>query len=177
MDIHSADRSRRSIRLKNYDYAQPGAYFITICTQGRECLFGEVENGQMELNDVGRMIDRWWQELREKFPSTSSGGYVVMPNHIHGIIDIEKKTVSETDQGAHPGAPLPTIIQWFKTMTTNDYIRGVKRGSFQPFVGRLWQRNYYEHIIRNERELGSIRRYISQNPAKWHLDSENPSLT
>ena len=149
-------------------------------------MFGDVVAGEMELSDAGRMIIRWWKELPGKFPSTSSDCYVVMPNHFHGIIDIDiqergpsigERGPSIGDQGAHAGAPLPTIVQWFKTMTTNEYIRGVKSGAFQPFEGRLWQRNYYEHVIRSEDEWDSIRLYICQNPANWHLDGENPSLT
>ena len=176
MNIHWTDRSRSSIRLKNYDYSQPGAYFVTICTQNRSCLFGEINEGELLLADPGRMIAMWWLELSSKFPTASLDSYVVMPNHIHGIICTDNEMDSITGQGAHAGAPLPTVIQWFKTMTTNAYIRGVKSGSFPPFEGKLWQRNYYEHVIRNERELKSIRLYISQNPAKWHLDRENPSL-
>ncbi len=174
MNIQSTDRSRRSIRLKNYDYAKAGAYFVTICTQNRSCLFGEINDGELLLADPGRMIGMWWLELSSKFPTASLDSYVVMPNHIHGIVSIEQKADCMTDQGAPACAPLPTVIQWFKTMTTNEYIRGVKSGSFPPFEGKLWQRNYFEHIIRNEKELDLIRLYISQNPAKWHLDRENP---
>ena len=177
MNIHSNERRRRSIRLKNYDYAQAGAYFVTICAQGRECLMGEVQDGEMLLNDAGRMVAEWWLELPSKFPAVSLDSYVLMPNHLHGILCVEQNVDCITAQGAHAGAPLPRLIQWFKTMTTNAYIRGVKRGAFQPFERRLWQRNYYEHVIRNEGQLDSIRLYISQNPAKWHLDRENPAFT
>ena len=176
MNIHTSDRSRLSLRLIGYDYGQPGAYFVTVCTQGRECLFGDVADGEMQPNDAGRMVTKWWLELARKFPSVSVEYYVVMPNHVHGIIDIDSKTACMTDQGAHVGAPLPKIIQWFKTMTPNEYIRGVKNGAFPPFAGKIWQRNYYERIIRNAKELDSARLYISQNPAKWHLDRENPSF-
>ena len=174
MNINSADLSRHSLSLKNYDYTQTGAYFVTICTQGRECLFGEVMDDEMQLNEAGRMVARWWSELTSKFPTVSLDSYVLMPNHLHGIVGIGQKGDSMTDQGAHAGAPLPTMVQWFKTMTTNEYIRGVKDGSFPQFERKLWQRNYYEHVVRNEDELNSIRQYISQNPAEWHLDRENP---
>lgn len=172
---------RRSIRLRDYDYTQAGAYFVTICTQGRVCLFGAVVDGEMELNDAGRMVGRWWGELMTKFPSVALDDCVVMPNHVHGIVIIvgadlgvcPDTPVAEA-KGAHTGAPLPRIVQWFKTMTTNEYIRGVKQRGWAPFHGRLWQRNYYEHVIRSEDGLDRIRQYILDNPAKWPEDSDNP---
>jgi REP element-mobilizing transposase RayT len=315
---------RRSIRLRGYDYRAVGAYFITIVAQDRACLFGEVVEGAMRLNDAGRMVERWWLELNRRFPHVSTDAYVVMPNHFHGIVVIHSRppdTTTTPDStgahgggahggdahdggahdggipdvgadlrvcpdsggahdvgadlrvcpdsggarlgadlrvcpdsggahdvgadlrvcpdsggahdvgadlrvcpdsggahgvgadlrvcpdsggahgvgadlrvcpdsggahdvgadlrvcpdsgGAHIGAPLPTIVQWFKTMTTNEYIRMVKHAGWTPFQGRLWQRNYYEHIIRNERALERIRDYILTNPLHWHLDREN----
>ena len=110
-----------------------------------------------------------------------------MPNHCHGIVVIPvgadlrvgpgSKGARTTHQGTHAGAPLPTVIQWFKTMTTNDYIRGVKAVSWPSFNGRLWQRNYYEHIIRDEDSLNRIRQYIVDNSARWAFDRENPAAT
>jgi len=176
---------RRSIRLQDYDYAQAGAYFVTICVQDRQCLLGCIANDVVCLNDAGQMIARWRQELAHKFPSVELDAYVIMPNHIHGIII----TIADADVGfdtqvglggahagvgAHAGAPLPQIVQWFKTMTTNEYIRGVKEKSWLPFPGRLWQRNYYEHVVRSDQDLQRIRRYIEENPLKWALDTENP---
>src|SRR6266542_4432459 len=129
-DIHH----RRSIRLRNYDYSLPGAYFLTVCTEDRACLFGNVADDTMRLNDAGRMIEQWWFELNRKFPTVETDEFVVMPNHCHGIVVIPvgadlrvgpgSKGARTAHQGAHAGAPLPTVIQWFKTMTTNDYIRG-----------------------------------------------------
>jgi putative transposase len=194
---------RRSIRLPGYDYARAGAYFVTIVTQDRQCLFGPIQNGQMRLNDAGQMVHRWWAELRNKFPHVIPDTRIVMPNHFHGIIVITDEPVGADlrvcpddlrvcpddgpdepvradlrvcpdDQGAHTGAPLPEIVQWFKTMTTNEYIRGVKTLGWIPFRGRLWQRNYYEHIIRNETSLQRIARYILDNPGQWATDAENP---
>lgn len=189
---------RRSIRLKGYDYAQPGAYFVTIVTQDRACLFGDVVDGQMRLNDAGHMVKRWWDELNRKFPHVQTDAFVVMPNHVHGIIVIEPvgadprvcpdasgahagapqqsgaHTGAPQQSGAHAGAPLPEIVQWFKTMTTNEYIRHVRNDRWTPFPGRLWQRNYYEHIIRNDESLDHIRKYIADNPLRWHLDRDNP---
>ncbi len=174
MNIHSNDHHRRSIRLKNYNYAKSGAYFVTICAQNRTCLFGDVKDGEMLLNDAGRMVAKWWLELAVKLPTVTLDSFVAMPNHIHGIIGIEIERDVYRDQGAHAGAPLPTMIQWFKTMTTNEYIRGVKTGDYRPFDRRVWQRNYYEQIVRNETELDTIRYYIANNPLKWGQDELNP---
>jgi len=171
------------MRLRGYDYAQAGAYFVTIVTRDRVCLFGEMVNGEMRLNDGGRMIEQWWFELNRKFSTVETDEFVVMPNHFHGIVVIAGVTVGAdprvgpNSEGAHAGAPLPTIIQWFKTMTTNEYMRGVKTRSWTPFAGRLWQRNYYEHIVRCENELTRIREYIANNPLQWEMDRENPSRT
>jgi len=176
--LKSAERHRRSIRLQGYDYSQAGAYFITICVQQRECLFGEIIGDEMWLNDAGRMVERWWAELGNKFPSVETDEYVVMPNHFHGIVVIVRADlcVRPYSKGTHAGMSLPEIVQWFKTMTTNEYIRGVKQHGWIPFPVQLWQRNYYERIIRNEEELCRIRQYIADNPAQWVHDRENPRI-
>ena len=174
---------RRSVRLQGYDYAQAGAYFITVCTQNRQCLFGVLKDGEVILSVAGQMIFRWWTELNRRFPSVETAEFVVMPNHIHGIVvisvgaDLCVGPGSNGGQCAHAGAPLARIVQWFKTMTTNEYIRGVKDKSLPPFSGRLWQRNYYEHVIRSEQSLSRIRQYVADNPARWDFDRENPSAT
>ena len=171
---------RRSIRLKGYDYSQAGAYFVTICTQDRECLFGEIVDGKMVLNDAGRMICRWYSELENKYPDIRCDEFICMPNHIHFVIinvgaDLCVRPCVETSKtGEHAGSPLRTVVQWFKTMTTNEYIRGVKQHGWTPFSGKLWQRNYYEHIVRNEHEMNRIREYIVNNPLKWETDQDNP---
>ncbi len=179
---------RRSIRLRGYDYSQAGAYFVTICTQNRFCLFGEVLDGEMQPNDAGRMIEKWWLEMNCRFPTVETDEYIVMPNHFHGIVVIVRADPRASPDvigvddgccdngGAHIGASLPSLIQWFKTMTTNEYIRRVKISGWPPFAGKLWQRNYYEHIIRDEESLNRIRAYIGNNPLQWELDRENPNL-
>ena len=172
---------RRSIRLKEYDYTQPGAYFVTICTQNRLFLFGDVVEGRMLLNDAGLMVQTVWEGLPRRFPNVQLDAYVVMPNHFHAIVIIVDvhPPVGAPLVGAQKGAgtrPAPTlgyIVGAFKSMTTNEYIRGVRQFRWTPFPGRLWQRNYYEHIIRNEGELNRIRGYIVNNPPRWHLDREN----
>jgi putative transposase len=181
---------RRAIRLRDYDYEQAGAYFVTICTQERACLFGVIQDDKVCLNDAGRTIEKWWFELNRKFPMVETDEFVVMPNHFHGVViitdvpvgaDLRVGPVPEgehpTQQGAHAGAPLQAVIQWFKTMTTNEYIRGVKTASWPSFNGRLWQRNYYEHVIRDDQSLNRIRQYIVDNPARWEFDRENPTAT
>ncbi|MGQ0602344.1 MAG: transposase [Anaerolineales bacterium] len=195
---------RRPIRLKGYDYARAGAYFVTIVTQARAGVLGAVVAGEMQLNDAGRMIEQWWWELNRKFPTVDTDEFVVMPNHIHGIIvitppdtadagarddvganDVGAGTVGAdlrvgpqaSDRGEHVGSPPPTIVQWYKTMTTNAYIRGVKISGWPPFPGKLWQRNYYEHIVRDDADLNRIRRYITENPLRWATDTVNPKTT
>lgn len=182
----SNKRYRRSIRLKNYDYTSPVAYFVTICIQGRLCLLGHVENGKMVVNDAGKMVEFWWAELIKKFPTVQVDSHMVMPNHFHGIVVLvgadlrvcpneeHRREIEKSTTGAHTGALLPKIVQWFKTMTTNAYIQGFKQSGWPSFSGKLWQRNYYEHIIRNDREWNAIREYIQNNPLNWSLDEENP---
>ena len=186
-DIHQ----RRSIRLREFDYAREGAYFVTVCAQGRECLFGEVVAGLLAQNESGGMIAAWWRKIPEKFGNARLDEYVVMPDHFHGIIRIvgadpcvrPEFDLGVGNQGAHMGAPLPTIVQWFKTMTTNAYIHGVHNNQWPPFSGRLWQRNYYEHILRDDNELQQLRDYVAGNPGRWGVangcpeNMENPGQT
>jgi len=182
-----AEHSRRPIRLQGYDYSRVGPYFVTICVQNRECLLGDIVDDEMRLNDAGRMVARWWVELGNKFPSVETELYVVMPNHFHGIIvivgaDLCVRPISADPRvrpdriGTYAGVPLPEIVQWFKTMTTNEYIRSVKSLGWPPFTAQLWQRNYYERVIRNEKELRRVRQYIADNPAQWAHDRENPRM-
>lgn len=283
---------RRSIRLKGYDYAQAGRYFVTFCVKDREHFFGEIINDEMHLNDAGIMIEKWYLELENKFPKIQCHEYIVMPNHFHAIIQIvdilgnhtisnetnnlnspnmfdmgrgepmcspetsnepnnmdspkmsdagrgepmcSPKTSNESNtfdtgrgelmsspemsdesnnmdspemsdttilpdiksnhviQGRHVGlpqqsaqpslsqskpilgehkdSPLWEVVQWFKTMSTNEYIRGVKTLDWERFNGKLWQRNYYEHIIRNDESCERIATYIINNPKNWNNDS------
>jgi putative transposase len=166
---------RRSIRLRGYDYSRPGAYFVTICTQEKRHLFGEVIEGQMMLNEAGQMAGRWWLELPRKFSTVQLDCAVVMPNHLHAIVRIPGlPPPAGPGGGAHTGAPLHRVVQWFKTMTTNDYFRHVRDNGWPSLPGKLWQRNYYEHIIGKEDELNKIREYVITNPVRWGSDRENP---
>ncbi len=272
--------NRRSMRLKGYDYSQSGAYFITICCQDRRHLFGKVVNGKMQLNDAGKMVEKWYYELQNKFPDIKCHEMIVMPNHFHCIIEntgsavnpavnssvgadlrvrpiiinnndlkiindennqnvadnknigniqnagnneineYNKNTVdgrntvnnhtsadicdnvndqntadavnnvnNQTDnnfhndddsqmdgtpfygiEGEHGGSPLGMVVQWFKTMSTNEYIRGVKTLGWKPFPGKLWQRNYHEIIIRSAWAFENISNYIKKNPDNWKGD-------
>lgn len=188
---------RRSIRLQGYDYSSAGMYFITICVQGMECFFGEIANGEMILNDAGKMVNKWWKKIPEKFSDIELDVYQIMPNHFHAIVinvgvhprvrpdsdddhapnsDAENgqthgsaptDNANENILGEHVGSPLYEIVQWFKTMSTNEYIRGVKTLGWERFNGKLWQRNYYEHIIRDGKSYQTISNYIVNNPANW----------
>lgn len=175
---------RRSIRLKGYDYTQAGAYFVTICTQNRECLFGEIVEEEMRLNDAGQTVQSVWNELPCHYPGVEIDVFVVMPNHIHGtIVLMDDHVVGATPcgclvpgqaQGPAPTMSLPDVVHRFKSLTTARFRHGVVQNNWHPFHGRLWQRNYYEHVIRNESELNRIREYIGANPARWEEDVENP---
>ena len=165
---------RKSPRLSGYDYSQEGAYFVTVYVQDRVHLFGKVVDGNLQLNPAGQMLGKWWGELCRKFPSLKIDEYfVVMPNHFHGIVFIPELSAPKAE-GGHAGPPLQRIVQWFKTMTTNNYIHGVKEHGWQPFKGILWQRSFYAHVIRDDEALNRIREYIKTNPLRWDLDRENP---
>ena len=239
---------RRSIRLKGYDYSQSGYYYITLCVKNNDCLFGEIVDHQMNLNDAGKMVEKWVHELGHKYPDIECGEYVVMPNHFHCIIEnngkgnpnmndnsgivranlrvcpdelkegkhvglpvqlpdgvlgkhvglpvqlpdgVLGKHVGSPVQlpdgvlgkhvglpvqlpdgvlGEHVGSPLRNIIQWFKTMSTNEYIRGVKTMGWKRFDGKLWHINYWEHVIRDQNSFDYISSYILENPKNWHAD-------
>lgn len=169
MNFGPEKHHRHSIRLKQYDYSQAGAYFVTIDVQNRGHLFGEIVNGEMVLNDAGKMIEEQWQALKERFPLIDLDVYQVMPDHFHGIIVIVGATlVVALDVGKPP--TLGNIIGVFKSITTHEYIKGVENHGWQRFSKRLWQRNYYEHVVRDETDLERIRKYIQSNPLNWNHD-------
>jgi REP element-mobilizing transposase RayT len=161
-------RRRRSLRLKGYDYTQAGAYFVTICAQDRACLFGNVVDEGMCLNDAGHMLATLWNDIPSQFADVDVDAFVVMPNHVHGIVVLP-------DAATAVGAPaLGKVVAAFKSTTTVHYIRGVKTRAWPEFRQRLWQRNYYEHVIRDEKALDRVRQYVDENPARWASDDENP---
>jgi len=196
---------RRSIRLEEYDYASPGYYYVTICVQDRECVLGKIVNGKMRLNEWGNIVRDCWQWLEKQYPHVKLDEFVIMPNHMHGIIIIETDNPRRGEVA--PSAPdiHETNRRGGVTLPTNDAPEKTRRGAVtaplhqqnNPTLGQIvayfkyqstkqinqlrhtpgvkfWQRNYYEHIIRNDQELFAIRNYIRNNPLKWELDRDNP---
>ena len=176
---------RRSIRLQNYDYSQEGSYFITICTKNRESLFGEISDGKMQLNIAGQIANDEWLKTPQVRPSISLGAFVVMPNHVHGIINIFAKGTLLHGRGTMHRAPtkvymeIPTVEQFGKptSNTIPTIIRGYKSAvtskinELQGTWGQsIWQRNYHEHVIRNEESYKHISEYIINNTRKWKDD-------
>jgi len=193
--------NRRSIRLKGYDYSSPGAYFVTLCTQNRKCLFGQVVNKEMQLNDMGRIAKKCWNEIPSHFSHVRLDEFTVMPNHIHGILIV-------TPVGANNYSPIgeniltPVRAKNLSPLRTNNHsphrpqgtsktigsiIRGFKIGVTKwcrkqnrqnipcsDTIKDIWQRNYFDHIIRDDKSLNRIREYIIQNPMQWEFDRENP---
>lgn len=190
-DIHH----RRSIRLKGYDYSSANAYFVTVCVEGRECLFGEIVDDAIRVNDAGRMVAEMWEGLPERFPHVTMNEFMVMPNHFHGIIIINNDVgallaapdlksdrqgmgtksnfggpKNHINKGAASSAPtLGSVLRVFKSISAIGVNRLLHRQE-RP----LWQRNYYERIIRDVIELATIRDYIRLNPVQWAQDKENP---
>jgi putative transposase len=180
---------RQSIRLRGYDYTQAGAYFVTIVVRDRECLLGDIIDGEMHLNDYGRIVAAEWQKIPTRFPHVTTDTSIVMPNHLHGIIVIggrrgEASAAGQAGQhdiaggGFAPTLPRPTgttagslgaMVQNFKSTSTR-VVNVLRQTPGLP----LWQRNYFERIVRGERELNRIRAYIVNNPLKWALDTEHP---
>jgi REP element-mobilizing transposase RayT len=184
---------RRSIRLQGYDYSQVGAYFVTIVTWRREFLLGEIMNGEMRLSRYGEIIQKWWEEIPVHFSNVETGAFVIMPNHVHGIIFIldgrgtvpvpkddgenpvlqNNKMPGVIQGGETPPLQVPTlgqIIAYFKYQSTKE-MNGVENAGT---VTKFWQRNYYEHVIRNEQDLQNKTDYIEANPLLWDEDGENP---
>ena len=176
MKQNSKQHRRQSIRLKEYDYCQPGAYFITICAHNSANIFGHCENGEIRLNGFGEIVRGEWLRTQALRLNAVMDEYVIMPNHIHGILVILEgcrgtlQRAPTVEQFSKPVSnSIPTIIRLFKSTTTKQ-INKVRQTPGLP----VWQRNYYEHVIRNEDKLNKIRQYIQFNPLKWHLDRENP---
>jgi len=210
---------RKNLRLKNYDYSKVGLYFITISVQNKLCLFWEIKDNKMNIFESGKMIEKYWLELENKFENVRLHNFVIMPNHFHGILEIveqnkkcdckicrgapcgypdnnikyypdndtkyyldndkngniNKNNIISNNQGTHKGCPynkaiLWNIIWWFKSETTNAYIKLVYQNKANSFNKKLWQRNFYEHIIRDEQEYLKITKYIDENIYKWEED-------
>ena len=167
---------RRSIRLPHWDYTQAGCYFVTLCTQCRECLFGHILDGVMELNEFGCVVQSAWLWLNEQYDYIKLGNYIVKPNHLHGVIIYVDSCRGDSRRGDSRIAPttmkrkpLGRLVGAFKTVSTK-HINQIHNTPGE----KVWQRNYYEHIIRDENELMKIRNYIDNNPIKWEMDRNHP---
>ena len=179
---------RRSIRLKGYDYSQAGAYFITICCQDRKCRFGEIVNDEMILNEFGIIACNEWKKLPERFPNFELDVFQVMPNHMHGIIVLTGASIgnmsndvgaglapahdnasNDTGAGASPAPTVGNIMGAYKSLVANHCLDIYKMEN--KTMGKLWQRNFYEHIIRNETSYQTISNYIINNPSSWKDDT------
>lgn len=182
---------RRSLRLKGYDYTQVGAYFVTIVTHGRLCLFGEIVGKEMRLNEAGEMVCRFWEVLPQRFPAIEMDMFVVMPNHLHGIVVIKNRATTRVaptnqnlDRGVENAPTVPNrttarvapteiidggvdasatdrfalgdVIGAYKSLSAVEYTRGVKKMKWSPFHKRLWQWNYYEHVVRHDESLRQL---------------------
>lgn len=163
---------RKSQRLTNFDYRQNYAYFITICTQKKLHLFGNIVNGEMILNNAGDMVYEKLLDMPTVYHNLVVDNSVVMPNHIHAIILLKNDVLrtSGTTQGSFPTGTLSYYIQRYKSLTTKLYIDGVKIGAYPPFDKKVWQKSYHDHIIRNETDYKSIWEYIESNPLRWEMD-------
>lgn len=159
--------ARKTLRLKDYDYSQNGAYFVTICTQNRYPFFAVGADQCVRPNIAWQIIEHWIRCIPERFEHTAIDIYAIMPDHVHFILRIDRTQT----EGGHVGPPLQKMLQWFKTMTTNEYTKAVKMGLAQPYNKRLWQRGYYEHIIRNDEDYIECMKYIEENPIKKSLDA------
>ena len=159
-------KQRKIIRLKDYNYSQNGYYFITIRTYRKICLFGYIKDEIIQNNIAGKMIEKWYLKIKSKYTNIKCHEYIIMPNHAHFIIEIRNKSLPN----GHVGPSLQTMMQWFKTMTTNEYINMVKQNIAPRFNGKLWQKSFYDHIIRNDEALNRIRKYILNNPSNWNND-------
>jgi REP element-mobilizing transposase RayT len=173
---------RRSIRLRGYDYGRPGAYFLTVCTRGGRQLFGAIDNGEMCLREAGQVVAACWNDLPQHYPCLSLDEFVVMPNHVHGILILADVGAglrpAPTNRRGAGGSEIsaymrrhgvPEIVRAFKSFSARR-INEVGAGDGQP----VWQRNYYEHIIRGG-EMDQIREYIRTNPLRWACDRYNPA--
>jgi len=165
--VVSKPHNRRRIRLPGYDYSQPGAYFVTICTFPRKNLFAVVNDDGMVVNGGGKTVRETWEELPLRFLGLELDAFIVMPNHVHGIIIVGAQFIAPTGGAINHAPTLGKIIRTFKASATYRI-----RQKYNPHFA--WQRNYYEHIVRDEDSLNRIREYIVTNPQRWHLDRENP---
>jgi REP element-mobilizing transposase RayT len=173
MEFDPAIHDRRSIRWRGYDYSSRGLYFVTTCTQGREQFLGTIEKSKSRPSEAGKAVLHTWYALPERFPQVELNAFVVMPNHIHGIMAFVGTGLPAGGpfiRGAASSAPtLGKILRAFKSISAIEVNKILGRKGVS-----VWQRNYYERVIRNARELEATQRYILENPLRWEFDPENP---
>jgi REP element-mobilizing transposase RayT len=165
-------KKRKLNRLKDYDYSQSGYYFVTICTRGRKEFFGSVREGRMKLNKYGEIINKCWDELPKHYLNCLLDSFVIMPNHVHGIIVIDNENIVGNGLKPFPTHGLSEIIRGFKTFSSRKINEEIKNGNkFQ------WQKSFYDNIIREEKSLHNLRQYVMYNHLKWEFDIENKENT
>lgn len=186
-------QKRKLLRLKGYDYSNAGAYFVTICTYNKECIFGEINSGRIILSEVGKITNKYWVEIPLHFKIAELDEYVIMSNHIHGIVIIKPPIESDNNsehnicRGVRSNTPTIRNKKNYSQMsprknTLSVIIRSYKSSvttwcKNNKYLGFRWQRNFYDHIIRNDQDLYEIRQYIRNNPYKWAFDEENPNFS
>jgi REP element-mobilizing transposase RayT len=172
---------RKQLRLPNFDYTNERPYFVTIVTQNRTCLFGRIIDGKMILNDAGKMVNTVCEEIQNFLSSVRISPYQIMPNHFHAIILIDfdhlagvdyRVCLKEIQETSNDRISLSSVVKRFKSLTTRRYIDGVNEFNWMRFDKHLWQRGFYEHIIRNEKDYEAIVDYIEMNPQNWTEDEE-----
>jgi len=183
MTYDPARHHRRSIRLPAYDYTQPGAYFVTVVTHQRQCLFGEIVDGQVLVSSYGEAVGEEWLRSTQIRREMQLDAFVVMPNHIHGIVIIGETVGAHGRAPLHRAAPHRAPLPHRAPRSIGSFVAGFKSAVTRRInemrgTPRLpvWQPNYYEHVIRDEEELNRIRQYIIENPARWEDDVENPDV-
>lgn len=160
---HVYGHERKRMRWATFDYSSQAVYFVTIVTKNRTCLFGDVVDGEMFLNDAGRMIQEQYLQLEQSMDGLECMDFVVMPNHFHALVNISKDSIID----------LPLVMKNFKGITTNFYTKGVKDYGWSRFDGTLWQKGYWDDIVWNRRMFEFIQHYIYLNPSRWNRDRVN----
>lgn len=168
MDTPFVYHHRQSIRRWNRDYSQSCLYFVTICVQDRRRILSEIKDNQVVLSDIGSMVNDLLLQLQDRFIGLYVDRYVIMPDHIHVII----RTISNEEKITQ----LSQVIGALKSLTTNEYIKGVNDKRWPPYEKRFWQRNYHEHVIRCAKDYERIVEYIAQNPTRWNLSEKEPTI-
>jgi len=174
-------KTRKRNRLKDYDYSESGYYYVTICSRDKKNIFGDIVGDGLapsrpELSQLGQIIEKQWNDIPKQYDDIELDEYVIMPNHIHGILIINKRTgartITRTGASPVPTVSISNIIGSFKSKTSREYLQYIKKNNLK-ISGQIWQRSFYDHVIRNDKSLNEIREYIVNNPAVWDHDEDN----